>query len=100
MVGGVAVAVSFVVLFVAALVIGAVFDTIDTNRGFARWDQAVSQWGPDHATTTAAEILRQLTNFGATWYLLILMVLVGVIDWIRRRDVELRCCSSSRWASA
>ena len=86
--GGVAVAVSFLVLFVAAVVIGAVFDTIDTNRGFARWDQAVSQWGPDHASTTGAEILRQLTNFGGTWYLLILMGIVGVIDWIRRRDAS------------
>ena len=80
--------VSFLVLFVAAVVIGAVFDTIDTNRGFARWDQAVSQWGPDHASTTGAEILRQLTNFGGTWYLLILMTIVGVIDWIRRRDAS------------
>ena len=87
-VGGVAVAVAFVVLFVAALVVGAVFDTIDTSRGFARWDEAVSQWGPDHATTAAATFLRQVTHFGATGYLLILMVLVGVVDWRRRRDVS------------
>lgn len=87
-VGGVAVAVSFLVLFVAAVVIGTVFDTIGTSRGFARWDQSVSQWGPDHASTTGAEILRQLTNLGATWYLLILMTVVGVIDWRRRRDAS------------
>ena len=48
-IGGAAVAVSFAVLFAAALVVGAVFDTVDTTRGFARWDQSVSQWGPDHA---------------------------------------------------
>ena len=54
-IGGAAVAVSFVVLFAAALIVGAVFDTVDTTRGFARWDQSVSQWGPDHATTAAAE---------------------------------------------
>lgn len=87
-VGGVAVAASFVALFVAALVVGAVFDTIGTGRGFARWDQAVSKWGPDHASTTGAEILRQLTNFGGTRYLLILMTAVGIIDWIRRRDAS------------
>jgi len=87
-VGGVAVAVSFLVLFVAALVIGTVFDTIGTSRGFARWDQAISQWGPDHASTTGAAILRQLTNFGATWYLLILMTVIGVVDWRRRRDAS------------
>jgi undecaprenyl-diphosphatase len=85
-VGGVAVAASFVVLFVAALAVGAVFDSIGTDRGFARWDQAVSRWGPDHASTTGAEILRELTNFGGTLHLLILMTAVGIVDWIRRRD--------------
>jgi undecaprenyl-diphosphatase len=87
-VGGVAVAAAFVVLFIAALVVGTVFDTIDTGRGFARWDQAVSRWGPDHATTTEAEILRAVTNLGATGYLLILMTIVGIIDWWRRRDAS------------
>ena len=40
-IGGAAVAVSFVVLFVGALIVGAVFDTVDTTRGFARWDQSL-----------------------------------------------------------
>ncbi len=87
-IGGAAVAVSFVVLFVGALIVGAVFDTVDTTRGFARWDQSVSQWGPDHATTTAAAFLRGVTNLGATGYLLILMTIVGVVDWFRRRRVS------------
>jgi membrane-associated phospholipid phosphatase len=87
-IGGAAVAVAFVVLFVAALIVGAVFDTIDTSRGFARWDQAVSQWGPDHATSTATAFLRQVTNFGATGYLLVLTTIVGVVDWVRRRNVS------------
>ncbi|MET0663083.1 MAG: phosphatase PAP2 family protein [Ilumatobacteraceae bacterium] len=87
-IGGAAVATSFVVLFAAALIVGAVFDTVDTTRGFARWDQSVSQWGPDHATTAAATFLRQLTHLGATGYLLILMAIVGVIDWNRRRNVS------------
>jgi len=85
-IGGAAVAVSFTVLFAAALIVGAVFDTVDTTRGFARWDQSVSQWGPDHATTAAAEFLRQLTNLGASGYLLILMTVIGIVDWFRRRD--------------
>ncbi len=87
-VGGAAVAVAFVVLFVAALVVGAVFDSVDTTRGFARWDESVSEWGPDHATTAATAFLRQVTNLGATGYLLILMTVVGVADWIRRRSVS------------
>ena len=87
-VGGAAVALSFVVLFVAALIVGTVFDTIDTGRGFARWDQVVSRWGPDHATRTEVQILRQFTNFGATGYLLVVMTVVGIIAWRRRGDAS------------
>jgi undecaprenyl-diphosphatase len=87
-VGGIGVAVSLIILFLAALVVGSLFDTIGTNRGFARWDQSVSQWGPDHASTTTADVLRQLTNLGGTWYLLAIMTAVGVVELVRRRDAS------------
>jgi len=85
-VGGAAVAVSFVVIFIAALAVGAVFDSINTTQGFARWDESIAQWGPDHATTDTADLLAQLTDLGGTVYLLALMVVVGAVDWLRRRD--------------
>jgi membrane-associated phospholipid phosphatase len=86
-VGGAAVAVSFAVIFIAALAVGVLFDSIDSDRGFARWDEAVAQWGPDHATTATADTLVRLTDLGGTIYLLALMAVVGLVDWLRRRDL-------------
>lgn len=84
--GGVAVAVAFVAVLVAALFIGWVFDTIDTGRGFARWDQSVADWGPEHATDATATFMKWATNLGATWVLAVIMTIVGLVDWRRRRD--------------
>jgi undecaprenyl-diphosphatase len=83
-VGGVGVAVAFVIVFLAALVVGCVLDTVGTSRGFARWDESVSRWGPDHAGTTTADVLGHLTNFGGTWYLVALLTAVGVVELVRR----------------
>ena len=48
-IGGIMVAVAFAALFVGALVVGWLFDSIDRNRGFARWDKSVAQWGADRS---------------------------------------------------
>jgi len=85
-VGGVAVAVSFAMIVVAGLFIGWVFDTIGTGNGFARWDQSVADWGPEHADAAAASFMKAVTRLGGTWVLLSLMTVVGLIDWRRRRD--------------
>lgn len=86
--GGAAVAVSFALVFLAALFVGWVFDSIDSDRGFARFDESVAVWGSEHASTTEAEVLGYLTDLGGTPYLVAIMVLVGAIDWIRRRDLR------------
>lgn len=85
-VGGAVVAVGFVIVLFAAMIVGWVFDTVDTTRGFARWDQAVAEWGSDHASDTAASVMRAVTQLGGTWLLLVVMTVVGLVDWRRRRD--------------
>ena len=84
--GGLAVGVSFLMVFTAALVVGWLFESIDTGRGFARWDQSVAEWGPDHATTAAAGFMRAATNLGDTWLVVAALATVGLIDWRRRRN--------------
>lgn len=86
--GGAAVAVSLLMLFLAALVVGWTFDSIDSGRGVARWDQSAAAWGPDNSTTAAADFMRWVTNLGDTWLLLSAMTVVGVIDWRRRRNAS------------
>ena len=76
--GGIMVAVSFAALFVGALVVGSVFDSIDGNRGFARWDKSVAQWGADNSTKRSRYGLQAVTALGATGWLLIIMVVVGL----------------------
>ncbi len=84
--GGVVLAIAFVVVLVAALIVGWVFDSIGTTRGVARWDQSVADWGPDHAGTGAVGLLKAVTNLGSTWLLVVVMTLVGIVDWRRRGD--------------
>ncbi len=85
-IGGVAVAVSFVALLTAALFVGWVFSSIDSNRGVARWDQSVADWGPEHASSSAASVMKAITRLGATYVLIGIMIVIGVIDWARRRQ--------------
>jgi len=84
--GGVGVAVAFVAIVVAAMFIGWVFDSIDTGRGFARWDQSVADWGPEHSTDATATFMKWATNLGTTWVVAVIMTIVGIVDWRRRRD--------------
>jgi membrane-associated phospholipid phosphatase len=86
MLGGAAVAASFALVVAASLAIGALFDSIDTNSGFARWDDAIARWGPEHSSSATADALAALTDLGTSKYLAALLVLVGAIDWFRRRD--------------
>jgi undecaprenyl-diphosphatase len=86
-IGGVAVAVSFVALLTAALFVGWVFSSIDSNRGVARWDQSVADWGPEHASSSTASVMKAVTRLGATNVLIGIMIVIGVIDWARRRQL-------------
>jgi undecaprenyl-diphosphatase len=84
--GGLAVAVSFLMVFTAALLVGWIFESIDTGTGFAGWDRSVAAWGPDNATSAAADFMRWVTRLGDTWVLFSAITVVGVIDWRRRRN--------------
>lgn len=85
-VGGVSVAVSFVAVLVAGLFVGWIFDTVGTRSGFARWDQSVADWGPEHASEAAASAIEWVTHLGDTYVVLVIMVVVALVDWRRRDD--------------
>lgn len=84
--GGVAVAVCFLGLAAAGVFIGWVFSSIDSDRGFARWDRSVADWGPEHAGSATASVMEAITHLGGTYVLLAIMAVVGIIDWRRRGD--------------
>ena len=66
--------------------LGVRFDRHTAPGGVARWDQSVADWGPDHAGTGAVGLLKAVTNLGSTWLLVVVMTLVGIVDWRRRGD--------------
>lgn len=86
--GGAAVVVVLAVVWAAGTFVGWVFDTVDTDRGFARWDEAVAEWGSENATSTSTDVLTVITRFGETPYLLVGMGLIGIVDLVRRRNPE------------
>ena len=86
LVGGAAIAAVFGVVLGAALFVGWVFSTIDTDSGFARWDQSVAGWGPSHAGSFAASLMKVVTYLGSSWVLVPTMTIVAIIDWRRRRN--------------
>lgn len=81
--GGAVVAVSFVVVFGGALIVGWVADSIDRNDGFARWDRSAAEWGAAHAASSS-DVLEAITELGSTGPLLVMMAVVG-LAMVRRR---------------
>ncbi len=86
--GGAGVALAFVVVFVAAGVVGWIFDGLDAGGGFARWDDAAAQWGSDNATATSTDVLGAVTRAGDTVWLLVLMAAIGAYDYATRRNLQ------------
>jgi len=68
---------------------GTLLVMIKTNSGFARWDQSAGQWGADHATDTAARILRDISLLGGTFVAVVAGLAVAVIQTVRTRRREI-----------
>ena len=85
-VGGAALVFLFALVFVAALSVGWIFDTIDEEQGFARFDRAASEFGADNQTELSTHVFEAITQFGATGWLLVLMTVIGAFEaWHHRR---------------
>ncbi len=88
---GALIAVVFAVVLIAALFVGWVFSTIDTDGGFARWDQSVAGWGPSHAGSFGASLMKVATYLGSSFVLVPVMTIVAIVDWRRRRRAIAAC---------
>jgi undecaprenyl-diphosphatase len=86
--GGLLLTAAFVVAFATALAVGLVLDMVNHERGLAEWDDSVSEWGSRHAGSTAVDVLKFVTNLGGTQYLAVLLVVVGLYDYVRHRRRE------------
>jgi membrane-associated phospholipid phosphatase len=86
--GGLMLVVSLAVVFVTALVVGAVFDMVDHESGVADWDSAVADWGSENATTWSTTILDTITDLGGSALLIVVSAVVAAIDYARHRNAN------------
>ena len=86
--GGFVLTVGFLVVIAVAVVLGLLLDMIDRGSGLAELDDSVAEWGSEHATSTAVDLLELITHFGGTWVVMAALFTVAVVDYLRRRNVE------------
>lgn len=86
--GGLLLTVGFGVVFGLSIVAGWVFDTIDEQSGFARFDQWVAEFGATNSTGTATAILHAITDLGGTNLVITIGLAVGLWGWWKYRNVH------------
>jgi membrane-associated phospholipid phosphatase len=82
---GLALTVALALIFLAALGFGLVSDMVTSRTGLYRWDAAAAEWGAGNATPTSTRVLGWLTWLGGTAVVLPLALLLGALEWLRRR---------------
>jgi len=86
--GGFLLTVSFVVLFVVAIIVGVLLDLIDNNNWLAQADRSVAEWGSRNGSSDAVDVLRWITHLGSTVFVIASLTAVASFDYFRRRSVE------------
>ncbi len=70
----------------AIVIIGVLLEMVDTNQGFARFDDSAARYGARNATPDTTATLKVITTLGATWFVALLAVVVGAQQyWQDRR---------------
>jgi undecaprenyl-diphosphatase len=83
---GLALTAAIVLAGAGAIGVGALFVMVQTDSGFALWDQQFGRWGADHATSGAATFMRDVSLLGGTMVVVTLSVAVAVIELVRTRQ--------------
>jgi undecaprenyl-diphosphatase len=91
--GGAMVALGLVAVLGGGALVGWLLSTVDSDRGFARFDESAAEWGADNATDASTTTLRWITHFGGTAVLIPMMAVVGLVVAYRHRRHD-----HPRWA--
>lgn len=86
--GGFLLTASFVILFVVALILGFLLDSINGGSWLASADASVAKWGSEHGRSDTVEVLRAITQLGSTYAVIAVLAVTAVVDYVRRRNVE------------
>ena len=91
--GGAMVGLGLLAVLGGAALVGWLLSTVDSQRGFARFDESAAEWGADHTTEASTTALRWITNFGGTAILIPVMAVFGLVVAYRHRRHQ-----HPRWA--
>lgn len=81
--------VGFGAIFGLSLLAGSVFDSLDENRGFARFDEWVAEWGSANATSLSTSLLKIFTELGGTAVVVTATLLTGAYAWKRHANTQI-----------
>jgi undecaprenyl-diphosphatase len=73
------------ILVAAAVVVGATLVMIRTNNGLARADTPIAAWAAERATPRSTTVMRELSRFGGTEYVVVAALGVACYGWLRDR---------------
>jgi undecaprenyl-diphosphatase len=77
--------VSAVIVTVVAALVGVTLLMIRTNTGLARADTPIAEWAAENATPRSTAVMRELSRFGGTEYVVIAAVGIAAYGWVRDR---------------
>ena len=81
---GLALSLALLVIFVAGIVMAVLAYLIRSSPGLLDIDRSVGQWGVDHASDWSTEALELFTWLGDTRIAIVLALLVGTLEYVRR----------------
>ncbi len=77
-----------VVVFGLTLFAGWLFDSLDEQWGFARFDSAVAEWGAQNKTDTSTTLMSIFTELGGTVPVVIAAAVAAWFGWRKRRSLQ------------
>jgi undecaprenyl-diphosphatase len=78
-----------VVVAAGAAAVGVVLVMIRTRTGFARADRPFARWAAEEATTTSTEVMRFISQFGGTTFVIVGAVVVTAVELLRQRRIAI-----------
>jgi membrane-associated phospholipid phosphatase len=67
------------------LVVGLVLEMVQTNQGFARWDNAAARWGAAHTTGATESVVRVITQLGSSPVVIAVSLVAALVEYRRVR---------------
>lgn len=86
--GGFLLTASFAIVFVVAMILGFLLDSIRDRRWLATADASIATWGSEHGHTDTVVVLRWITELGSTYTVIGVLTVTAVLDYRRRRNAE------------